>query len=418
MSFKYWIARYRSNLNYLLFLLLLISSLLVLIKIPILNLSIHNFLLPLWSVLLILLNYDYRLIAKQLKPLLFLTILSAWCIITSLFSDYQSTALVQTLKYLNYPLILIALLLAIGKTRNKLVYYKIVILFLNLIGILGIVEYFYPQLKLLDLLKTEIFYPRITSILQNPNSFGVLMAIAAIITVILYKQKHLNTWQLLLQESIFITTTSLSGSRNSWLVLIFGLGLLLYFRLISYKLVGLMAVTFILSIWFLPVSKYRVGFSDLSTISNFSLIKLTDKPLELQLPDPQGTAFSRLLLWQRAIQEVKQRPITGLGMGVFSEHISSQVFGKSGFNTHNLLLDISVDLGLPGLLIVVVGIAKLWQKVVRTNPLVIIPLILLLIAQLVDFFLYDFSFTTIEIFLIAAALVPDIAIQNYKKYEK
>ena len=399
MYIKNKINRDLSQINYLLFCFLLLASLLTLIKLPIVDLAIHNFLLFLGSGLLIYLNYDRLTITKQIKPLLFIVMISGWCLITALLSDYKSTALIQTVKYFNYPLVFLALLLGITKTKNKIFYYQIVINFLYVLGIFGIIEYFYPQLWLFDVLKNDTFYPRISSLLQNPNSFGVLMAIAAIISFIFYKQKHGNVIILLLQELVFITATSLSASRNAWLVLICGLGLLIYYRLISYKLLWLLAIALVVSILYLPVSKYRAGLSDILSIP------FAAQDRELQLPSPKGTAFSRLLLWQKAIAEFRQHPITGLGMGVFSEHISTKVFGKSGFNTHNLWLDVLVSLGLPGLLMVATGVLKLWQKINQVEPLITIPLILLLVSQLVDFFLYDFTFTIIEIFFIAIALV-------------
>ncbi len=126
--------------------------------------------------------------------------------------------------------------------------------------------------------------------------------------------------------------------------------------------------------------------------------------MQLQLPSPSGTAWSRLLLWQRAIAEVAKRPITGLGMGVFAEHISMEVFGKSGFTAHNLGLGVLVDLGIPGLLIVTTGIGQLLRKINQCSYLTAIPIILFLMSQLVDLFFHDFTFTTIEMFFIAIAI--------------
>lgn len=401
-----------SKINYLLFSVLLLSSLLTLIKLPIIDLAIHNFLLFLGSSLLIYLNYKRRTIIKHRKSLLFLIIISSWCLITALLSNYQTTALMQTVKYFNYPLVFLAVLLAITKTQNKIVYYQIVINFLYILGILGIIEYFYPQLWLFAIFKDDTFYPRISSLLQNPNSFGTLMAIAVIISFIFYQQKHGKIIILLLQELVFITAASLSASRNAWLVLIVGLGLLIYYRLINYKLIWLLGVIFVVSILYLPVSQYRIGLGDI-----LSSMPLANQNQELELPSPQGTAFSRLLLWQKAIAQFRQHPITGLGLGVFEEHISIKVFGKSGFNTHNLWLDVLVSLGLPGLLMVVTGVGKLWQKINQLDLLITIPLILFLVAQLVDFFLYDFTFTIIEIFCIAIALVT-VTQESAKKIPK
>ncbi len=51
-----------TNNNSWLFLALLLSSLLVLIKVLLVDFAIHNFLFPLWTGLLIWYNFDYQVI--------------------------------------------------------------------------------------------------------------------------------------------------------------------------------------------------------------------------------------------------------------------------------------------------------------------------------------------------------------------
>ncbi len=417
--FKLQKREIKNQLNYLLLLLLLLSSLLVLIKIPVIDIAVYNFLYPLWTGLLIAINFKGKLIFKHIEPLLFLLTLFTWCVISSLFSEYKITALTQIVKYANYGISFIALLLATGDRKSHLGYYKLIINFLSIIGFLGIVEYLVPDFGLFAILVENSFYPRVTSVMQNPNPFGILMAIAAILTIIIYQKssfnKKLNTLiitqhnfsniiSFAIREIIFIMAISCSGSRNSWLVLIIGLSLLIYYQFISLKSIAGILILLLLVILLIPVSKYRLGLGDLPTITSLSFIGLSGDLTILQLPSPQGTAFSRILLWKRAISEIIDRPIFGLGLGVFNQHISEQVFGKSGFNTHNFFLETLVDLGFPGLLIVTTGIVKLFRKISQCDRLIFIILILFLISQSVDFFLHDFTFTTIEILFIAIAL--------------
>lgn len=387
----------KNDLNHLLLWFLLLSSLLVLIKIPLINLSIHNFLFFLGGGLLIWINFNPKVLLANLKFLLSILAIIICAAVSCVFSEYRLTAFIHTIKYLNYGIIFIAFLLITNNSKNHLQYYKLIVYFLNVIGCLGIFEYFCPNSIVFQCLKDDSFYPRVSSILQNPNPFGVLMAIGAILTIVIYKKRYLSIFGILLSEVIFIVALSLSGSRNSWLVFLIGFGLLLYYRIVNYQFFGWILISILLSLLLFPVSKYRLGFDHLP------IFNIIQNGIDLQLPSPSGTAWSRLLIWQKALSEVAHKPFTGLGIGVFAEHISIEVFGKSGFSTHNLLLGVLVDLGIPGLLIVITAIVELMQKTIHSY-LLNIPIILFLISQLVDLFVHDFTFTTIEILFIAIAL--------------
>lgn len=68
-----------------------------------------------------------------------------------------------------------------------------------------------------------------------------------------------------------------------------------------------------------------------------------------------GTTEGRLEIWSRAISIIHDFPLTGIGMGLFGP-VGDPLYPLSSYSpgavphAHNLLLQVSVDLGLPGLI--------------------------------------------------------------------
>jgi len=69
--------------------------------------------------------------------------------------------------------------------------------------------------------------------------------------------------------------------------------------------------------------------------------------------DALSGATTRVEIWSRAIYITQDFPFTGIGMGMFpviTDLLYPMIFTRPGIeHAHNLLLQIAVDLGLPGL---------------------------------------------------------------------
>ncbi|WP_414573836.1 O-antigen ligase family protein [Nostoc sp. CCY 9925] len=389
------------------FLLILFSSLLGRIKFPGLNIGIHYLLLPAFSFGIISLSLkDTRELIKKNKIILIsVSILYLWMWVSSLTSQFPSTAITYSIKYSSYFILFFAFLVLTFrklKTSSLTFYYRCILYLLQIIGVLGFLEALVPNHWLFELLKFPSFYPQIGSIMQNPNQFGVIMGIGLCLSLILEKQNKISAIELYISEFVFLISLALSASRNAWLIFMFGLIILLV-----YKIIDLKKMIFIISLWLLciltiPVSTYRIGLGD-SKI--FPLINLfSANPSEIALPSPVGTALSRFALWKAAIIETIKRPLTGIGVGVFAEHIGTKVFGPKGFHAHNIFLNVLVEQGVPGLLIFTNFLVVIASKVKHVNPVAIVPIMMFLASQMPDFFAEDYTFTTIEFYFLAAAI--------------
>lgn len=405
------------------FLLLLLSSLLSRVDTSY-SFSIHYLLLPLFSSILILLNFKHLTKLFRCHKIILVSFgtLYIWIWICTLLSDFQVTALTYTLKYSTYFFVFISFLTITFNQQNMKFYYRVILQFINLLAVLGLVELFFPNLWIFKLLKYPSFYPQIGSILQNPNQFGVLMAVGAILALILYYKKFISKLELYISEILFLISIAISASRNSWLVFLLGMFLLLLYRIINLKQMILIGSCFLLCILSYPASTYKIGLGDSQIFPLFELFNqgfnsndiesFNSNDIETNISNPQGTALSRFALWSSAINEIVKRPITGIGIGVFAEHIGVKVFGAKGFHAHNIFLNVGVELGIPGLLIFIFFLVKVFSKIKPNNYLAIIPIVMFLVSQLVDFFVEDYTFTTIELYFLAVAINLGTPVKN------
>ncbi len=393
------------------FLLILFSSLLGRIKFPGINIGIHYLLIPAFSFGLIslFLNLIPEILKKHKPILISISLLYLWMWVSSLTSSFPSTAINYTIKYTTYFIVFFAFLVLTFenvKTSSLTFYYRCILYLLQMIAIFGFLEALFPNHWIFELLKFPSYYPQIGSIMQNPNQFGVIVSIGLCLSLILEKQKNISKFELYISGFIFLISLALSASRNAWLVFIFGM-----FILLIYKVISIRKMIFIISLWLLciisiPVSTYRIGLGNSKIFPLINLF-LTDHS-DIVLPSPVGTALSRFALWQAAIIETIKRPITGIGVGVFAEHIGVKVFGVKGYHAHNIFLNVLVEQGIIGLFLFTSFLAQIAFKAKYANPVNVIPIIMFLASQMPDVFVEDYTFTTIEFYFLAAAM-------NFKK---
>ncbi|MBC6433127.1 O-antigen ligase family protein [Nostoc sp. HG1] len=389
------------------FLLILFSSLLGRIKFPGINIGIHYLLLPAFSFGII--SLSVKLIPEVLKKhriiLISMSLLYFWMWLSSLISSFPNTAITYSMKYTTYFIVFFAFLVLTFKnlkTSSLTFYYRCILYLLQIIAVFGFLEALFPNHWIFELLKFPSYYPQIGSIMQNPNQFGVIVSIGLCLSLILEKQRNISKFELYISKFLFLISLALSASRNSWLVLILGM-----FLLLIYKIISIRKMIFIMSLWLLciisiPVSTYRIG---LGNSQIFPLINLfSTNHSNIVLPSPVGTALSRFALWEAAIIETIKRPITGIGVGVFAEHIGVKVFGAKGYHAHNIFLNVLVEQGIIGLLLFTNFLVKIASKVKHANPVTLIPIIMFLASQMPDVFVEDYTFTTIEFYFLAATI--------------
>ncbi|MEH2191372.1 MAG: O-antigen ligase family protein [Nostoc sp.] len=399
------------------FLLILFSSLLGRVKFPGINIGIHYLLLPVFSFGIIILSLKSipEVVKKHKNILISISLMYLWMWLSSLISQFPTIAIACSIKYSTYFILFFAFLVLTFrniKTPFLTFYYRWILYLLQIIAVLGFIEALFPKCWIFKLLKFPSFYPEIGSIMQNPNQFGVIVAIGLCLSLILEKQNKISKIELHVSELIFIISLALSASGNGWVILILSIFLLFAYRIISIrKMIYIISLLF-LCILTIPISTERIGLTDSKIfpliniflenphLKNSNLVN----PSVKMPPNIVGTGFSRFAMWQAAINETIKRPLTGIGIGVFPETIGIKVWGHKGYHAHNIFLNVLVEQGVPGLLLFTNFLTKIALQIKYANPLITVPLIMFLVSQIPDVFTEDYTFTTIEFYFIAAAI--------------
>ncbi len=404
-------------LNQILFILLLFSSLLSRLKIPYTNLSVNYLLFSLLALFLFILNFHSfkKAILYNKKSLILLVFLYIWIWLCALFSNFSSTAIKYTVISSIYFVLFIVFLGITYKNKDKLSYFIFTFRLIIFISALGIIQYFFPSLWLFKVLtyKLDSFYPRISSLMQWPNQFAVVMAIGVSLALIIYKNRGISKFEFYLSLVLFIADISLALSRNGWLMLFLVICLLWIYRQIKIK-----KTLIIMSIWifwmlFFPLPTYRLGIKDSNVFPLMNTVIHIgggEPQITVQNPTVKAVAVAsdpsaRTTLAKEAIGDIIKRPFTGVGLGVFAEHIqSSQSWGGKGVHAHNLVLNILVELGIPGFILFLTFLWSLLKEAKLNKAIISIPVIIIFASQITDYFmLHDSTFTILAVYFLAEA---------------
>jgi len=399
------------NINQIMLTLLLLLSTFSRIKLSNGNFGCHYLSLTLLGIAIILLNLNWlrEIFRVHQDLLIILGALYLWMWGSSLFSEFGSTAVKYSLKYSVYFIVFFSVLIITYRGINQRFYYRLLFYFMLIISLFGVLECLFPHIGLLNLLRYPDHYPRISSIVQGPNQFGVFMAIGAILALILNNHRLISKLEFFISLPLFIVLNSLSGSRNAWLILVSGLILLGIYK--KFQLLRIITIiTLILCLLFFTGYTERLGLksSDLFSWQNILFNRGRDST-ELTISKPiessssEGSDALRFRLWNAATSEIMKKPVTGIGIGVFAEHIGSKITGSTGFHAHNMFLSILVELGIPGLVIFMALMATLIKKAQMNNAIIGIPILMIIISQMADFFINDYTFIIVAIYFFVNA---------------
>lgn len=400
-----------TRINQILCWVLLFSSTLFPLRILPGNNRIDILLIPIAAFLLIFKNLDnWQNVLKNNQLILsVLMVFYGWIWICALFSPYLKTAAKYNIMYSINLLVFMAFLLITSKQneiKTQQIYHRVIFDFLSILGFFGMLEYFFPDIWIFEILgsyKYLNYYPQVSSLMQNPNQFGSLMVIGVGLGIILNKQNSIGYYEFYLGMFFMFMSIALAASRNGWIIFVLLIILGVVYKLLTIKEAIIYSGIFVLTLLFFPIPTYRLGLREseiFPLINNF--VPDPSAPASL-IPDPKSTAMSRFVLWKTAIAQTLEHPFTGIGIGVFAEHIGPQVMGRVGLHAHNIFLSISAETGFPGLLIFLGLLGSIFRQTNLKNGRVTIFVILLLVSQLPDFFIADYTFMIVAIYFLAIA---------------
>lgn len=265
--------------------------------------------------------------------------------------------------------------------------------FLLVLSLLGMIELFFPGAWIFTL-KYPSFHPRIGSIVQSPNTFGVLMVLGLfnafyILKTAAQKSASKLIWPVTI---IFLSSIILSGSRAAFLLLLLATA--------AYSRTGKMRLLKQAKILVPAVLVMLV----IMVLSRYPELVTGDATAFHQAASHFSTsATSRLYIWQVAVQEFFESPLVGQGFGIFPEVISLQIFERSGLHSHNFFVEFAVSLGVAGIFLSAILTRKMIVSLPRLPKIVVYSLVIVFMSQMVDFFAYDLTFSASAMYVFALA---------------
>lgn len=118
---------------------------------------------------------------------------------------------------------------------------------------------------------------------------------------------------------------------------------------------------------------------------------------------------ARIYMWQKSVEMIKEKPITGYGLGTFQKLLYEKHFDEEGkkvigvekehFHSHNILLNTAVETGILGsilLALILIFILKYAISLIKTSEITKLPIILGIMGGVVDFCLHGMVDNTLR----------------------
>ncbi len=252
----------------------------------------------------------------------------------------------------------------------------------------------------------------VSGLFNNPNYLGMWLTICLPFSISLLRIEKVNSYKiiLLIINFLIIYFAIFTNSRNAFFgifisfIILFGIRKILYFSLLAF--LGILIFNY-----FLP------NLLDLK--ENLLFYKLTDI-------DPNRD-YPRIRIWENAFYLISQRPLLGWGSGTFPYLNSYWPPYQSYQHTHNLIVELAFNFGIPISLIIITNVTVMlkeaFNKVKSLNNLLdeykicisfIASFSIFIIAQLTDITYYDGKISIISSVLLAC-LKNIIDENNYPK---
>ena len=276
-----------------------------------------------------------------------------------------------------------------------------------LVAIIGLIQYILG----INLIAAEDGVLRLRSIFGSPNNVGLYLgrALPLAIAMSLLSQPHISK----LRRAAYIAA---SMCMFTAILLSFSRGALL---------LGIPAA--LTAIIFYYAGKRAIRpFLVLLTITSIILIVFSSHPRIASLTDQTtGPTFFRINLWNSTINMIAGSPITGVGLDNFlysyrGKYISPDAWQDPNIShAHNVILDFSARLGLPGLASIIWMLYAFFKTANRTISTTMDPKLRLLTigltASMINFIahgLVDASYWFIDLafaFMLTISIIQKIA---------
>jgi O-antigen ligase len=196
----------------------------------------------------------------------------------------------------------------------------------------------------------------------QPNHYANYIALGLISAGLLYERLSMRVWQVSMLVAPMLFVLVLTGSRSSWLYLLFAAGLAYWFQRRDKSLRPLMHYSLML----------LLGFGLMHFVVQIPWLAGADSSVTTleRLFGEAASGSGRQHLWYEAALIFSRFPLLGAGFGQFAfQHMQlaaelrNPAFSGLYNNAHNLVMQIAAEAGLAGLLVLLGTLGQwLWRS--------------------------------------------------------
>tara|TARA_B100001123_G_scaffold327635_1_gene368509 strand:+ start:116 stop:1177 length:1062 start_codon:yes stop_codon:yes gene_type:complete len=327
----------------------------------------------------------------------------------AIMSDYQVIALKHSGRYSIILLTFLAILFALDRNSIKqcgqiflaIYVFLIALTFLDLHGKISIPGFISDYGLHIDLFHRGASP---SSFFENRNPYAV-----ASVAAFFWSLANLRHSLILSSAGIVAALYSIfmAGSRNGIITILI---CLLFFLVLNFKKIRNVPTAFILvltAVIVVGIGYYSIYSQTAKRIGQSKLDQLwsikTYKDLE--------KFDTRFIIFRAALKYgIANSPIIGSGTKTFGHEVFSNTKDiaylnapeyKNKYNSHNFLLTVWIEMGLVGLIAVLVFLWLWYRPALRGPPLLMMPMFAVCVGQILDYFVWQIFFMAFQSFFFA-----------------
>jgi O-antigen ligase len=291
----------------------------------------------------------------------------------------------------------------------------------SIVALYGIIQYFGFDPIPRDFIRYH-WRGRAFSTIGNPNYLGayLVLVLPIFMFIYVYSKKTIVLFITLLTYLCLLCT----NSRGAWLGFLISLVALIYY---VYKLQYSRKCLFITLGFMVAITILFNLYNDSALSSRFLTIFDDVNKVIAQTPDVERAGSSRIFIWTRVIELIKENPIWGVGLETLDlalhEKFESDIIGFFGGSAildkaHNEYLHIAVTTGIPSLIAYLAFLVSIvWKafKQIKNNYLVL-PLFCSILGYLAQAFFNISVVSVAPIFWIFLGILYKLADDTEKQY--
>lgn len=251
------------------------------------------------------------------------------CLLSMIPAVSKTAVIAELFRFWTYIFLLFVIISYVDDVKEVKGIILLLLVSVSISGVIGLYQFFSGVKKFID--TTIGGEGRVYSTFVNPNYWGAFVNLMIFPVMMLAIKKVKHYWAFYLMTLLLLVNLIISYTRGSWVG--FGIGLLLFVAIFSWKLI---IPVILISPAALLIQNIRKRFFSIFDVKSWSIVE-------------------RFRLWKTGLSMFKDHPILGVGNGNYllryNEYIKKHPelnIGKQSFSVHNSYIKVLCETGILG----------------------------------------------------------------------